>query len=542
MMQCVWPTRAGWVAGLVAWLSCTSAWAGEPIRVDVAVYGGTPAGIAAALAARRSGATALIVEPTRHVGGLSTSGINTAETEHMLKWTIGGIALEFYRRLGDHYQTGQPEFYFESSVAQAVYDAMLREAGVAVHYGAAVDRVEKTGARIDRISLTDKVFVEAKFFVDAGYEGDLLARAGVSWVAGREGKAEFGEEAAGVRFDLQPRAARTVDVAGQLLPGISARAADLRPGDPHPAVMNYNFRLCFTQDPDKRAPVPSPANSDPARWTVLRNWIAAQNADNKKLKLTDFLDLYKRRNGKFEVNNKQAAVISLGHFGGQFGYPEADYEKRAEILADHREYTLGLLHFLASDPVVPENVRTEMRQWGLHQDEFVDNGNWPYQVYVREGRRLRGVYVVTQKDVQEDRRKPDGIGLSSHFIDSHHVQRVAVSDEAFVNEGRIWRPGHAYQIPYRALLPKPDEATNLLAPGPASYTHVAFCTLRLESVWMIAGHAAGCAAALAVQDGATAQGVDVDRLRALLRSQGQVVDFLPGAKEKWDGPVSPPEF
>jgi len=471
-----------------------------------------------------------------------TSGINTAETEHMLKWTIGGLALEFYQRLGKHYGTNKPEFYFESSVAEKVFNDMLREANVEVHYGAAVDTVSKTGAHLTRVRLTDGTDIEAKVFIDASYEGDLMVRAGVSHVSGRESRAEFGEEAAGVRFDKQVRKARTVDGAGHLLPGISARASDLHEGGAHRGVMVYNFRLCFTKDPARQVSLPAPKRYDPAQWAILRGWVESMTAKGQKLALKDFLDLYGRRNGKFEVNNKQAAIISLGDFGGQFDYPEADYARRAEIISDHREYTLGLLHFLANDPSVPMNVRKEMASWGLDKEEFADNGNWPYQLYIREARRMRGVYVMTQHDVQDDRHKIDSIGISSHFIDCHHVERVAVSDDAFVNEGRIWRPCYAYQIPYRALLPKAAEADNLLVPAAASYTHVAYCTLRLESVWMIAGHGAGVAAALAVKTATPVQVVDVPHLQDILRAQHQVVDFAPGEKEKWDGPVSPPEF
>lgn len=514
----------------------------EPATYDVVVYGGVPCGIAAAIAAAREGARVLLLEPTRHVGGLSTSGINTAESEHMLKWTIGGFALEFYERLGAHYGTGKPEYFFESSVAEKVYVDMLREAGVPVRYGVRVKEVDRKDGRIAGLVLDDGSRVAGKVFVDAGYEGDLAARAGVTLVAGREGKAEFGEEAAGIRFDKTPRQAATVDAAGKLLPGISAWAKDLREGDPHPAPMNYNFRLTFARDPQLRLPIPPPQEYDRARYRLLENWLRAQVAADKPVKLTDLLDFYARRNGKFEVNNKQAAVISLGHFGGQFDYPNADYAARERIAADHWNYTLGLLKFLAEDESVPENVRAEMAAWGLHRGEFADNRHLPYQLYVREARRMRGEAVVTQHDVTRDRRKDDAIGISSHFIDCHHVQRVALSPTEFVNEGRIWRIGWAYQIPYRALTPKAAECSNLLVPGAASFSHVAFCTYRLESVWMIGGQAAGVAAALAAKAGTTVQQVHVPTLQDALRHRKQVVDFEVGKPERFEGKAYPPEF
>jgi FAD dependent oxidoreductase len=514
----------------------------NPSMPKIIVYGGVPCGMAASITAAREGAKVLLIEPTRHIGGLSTSGLNTAETEHMLKWTIGGFAEEFYRRLGKTYGSNTAEYFFESSVAEKTYLDMLKEAGVEVHYGAGVDAVTKDGARVKSIVLTDGTKLEAEVFIDASYEGDLMARAGVKYAVGRESKAEFGEEAAGIRFDPIPREARTVDAMGNLLPGISGWAKDLKEGDAHPGTMNYNLRLTVAKDPKLQAPIPAPKHYDAKRFELLANWLRSKAARNQPVKLTDILDLYPRRNGRIELNNKTDSIISLGHLGGQFGWPEAGYEQRARIFQDHMDYTLGLLQFLATDDSVPANVQAEMKALGLHKDEFIDNGNMPYQLYVREARRMRGEYVMTQNDVQTDRRKADCIGMSSHFIDCHHVQRLALNENEFVNEGRIWRMGCAYQIPYRALTPKSAECVNLLVPGAASFTHVAFCTLRLESVWMIAGHAAGVAAAMAAQEGGDVQKVNVSVLQDKLRAQNQVIDFVPGQPEKCEHLNGPPEF
>lgn len=306
--------------------------------------------------------------------------------------------------------------------------------------------------------------------------------------------------------------------------------------------MNYNFRLTVAKEAGLQVPIPAPKHYDAKRYALLADWLRAKTEAKAVVKLEDIIDLYKRRNGKFELNNKQNSIISLGHFGGQFDWPDADYARRKEIFDDHWDYTLGLLHFLAVDEAVPEKVRGEMKSLGLHKDEFADNGHLPYQLYVREARRMRGGHVVTQQDVQETRRKDDSIGMSSHFIDCHHVQRVALSETEFVNEGRIWRMGYAYQIPYRALTPKAAECGNLLVPGAASFTHVAFCTLRLESVWMITGHAAGIAAALAVKEGVEVQKVAIGPLQEKLRAQKQVVDFVPGLPEKCEHLNGPPEF
>lgn len=528
---------------LAALLSPLSAQTGgAPQSYDVVVYGGVPCGIAAAIMAKREGATVLLIEPTKHVGGLSTSGINTAESEHMLKWTIGGFADEFYKRLGKHYGTSAPEYFFESSVAEKVYLEMLREAGVEVRYGTRLAGVKKKGTRIVSITLSDATEVPGRVFIDAGYEGDLMARAGVEYTFGRESRSEYGEEAAGIRFDKKVRQAATVDASGNLLPGISAWAKDLKEGDAHHGTMNYNFRPTFAKDPALRVPIREPRNYDRKRFQLLENWLREKASRKETVKLTEILDFYKRRNGKYEGNNRQDAIISLGNFGGQFGYPDGDEAKRVAIYQDHVDYTLGLLKFLRSDESVPANVREEMAQWGFHKDEFTDTGHFPPHLYVREARRMKGAYVVRQQDVQDDRRKEDSIGLSSHFIDSHHVQRVALSPTEFVNEGRIWRMGYAYQIPYRALLPKTGQADNLLVPGASSFTHVAFCTYRLESVWMISGHAAGVAAAMAARSGTPVHTVPMAELQKKLETQGQVVQFIPGQPEKAEHLNGPPEF
>ncbi|NBV85986.1 MAG: FAD-dependent oxidoreductase, partial [Verrucomicrobia bacterium] len=268
-------------------------------------------------------------------------------------WTIGGFADEFYRRLGTYYGTEQPEYFFESSVAEKAYLAMLKEAGVEVRYGVSVDAVHKDGPKITNITLTDGPKLAAKVYIDASYEGDLMARAGVSYAVGRESKEEFGEDAAGVRFDKTPRKARTIDASGKLLPGISAWAKDLKEGDAHPAPMNYNFRLTVAREPNLQVPIPPPKHYDAGCYSLLSDWLRNQTAQKKPVKLYDLIDLYGRRNGKFELNNKQSAIFSLGHFGGQFQWPDASYKERARIYEEHLEYTLGLLHFLANDAAVP---------------------------------------------------------------------------------------------------------------------------------------------------------------------------------------------
>ncbi len=505
---------------------------GADLFFDVVVYGGEPCGIAAAVASARSGARTLLIEPTSHVGGMNTSGLNTAETEHMLAWTIGGIAGEVYRRLGDVYGTGQPEFFFESGVIERVFLDMLREAGVEVLFSHRVARVERAGTAIRWLELagSEVPVVEGKVYIDAGYEGDLMAMAGVEHTWSRECREEFDEEAAGIRFDSESRSARPLDVTGRLLPGISGWRRDFVEGAGDEKVMCCNFRPILTRDPEWRVPIPRPDRYNPESYRILANWFSSGGV-NAELSLV--VDLYRRPNAKLEANNRQASIVSLGHLGAQFGWPDGGPAERARIFADHLDYTLGFFHFLAHDPVVPARIRNEVGGLGLHSGEFADNGFFPPRLYVREARRMRGAVVVTQHDVTTCRQKADSIAVGSHFIDCHHVQRLAVSESEFINEGRIWRPGCAYQIPYRALTPKSLQCTNLLVPGAASFSHVAYSTYRLESVWMFAGHAAGVAAALACGAASHVQNVPVPQLQGLLRSQGQVIDFLPGCPERY---------
>lgn len=512
----------------------------------IVVYGGTPGGIAAAVAAAREGASVTLIEPTSHIGGLTTSGLTTAETEHMLAWTIGGIADEFFHRMGKHYgRKGDRRAYnFESGVAEKIFHEMLKEVGVQIRYGAHVHAVAMDGNRIKEIKLSNESGIAGDVFIDASYEGDLMAIAGVSSTFGRESRDTYDEPLAGIRFDKTPRVAKTVDASGKLLAGITDWKKNLKEGDAHPGVMNFNFRMIVTRDPKHRVPFPKPENYDRSRYQLLANWLEKEQERKSEtpLSVRQLIGFYPRPNQKFAINNKQSAIISLGHFGGQFDWVEATPEKRKAIYQDHLDYTLGLLHFLATDIIVPASIHAEMKELGLHNQEFVDNNHLPYQLYVREGRRLIGEYVMRQQDVQTDVKKDDSIGMGSHFMDCHHVQRLAVNENEFINEGRIWRMGYAYQIPYRAITPKAEESSNLLVPVASSFSHVAYCTFRVEATWMVAGESAGVAAVMAAKNGVKVQEVEIADLQKKLREKKQVIDFIPDMPTKCEHLNGPPEF
>jgi len=485
-------------------------------KYEVVVYGGTPSGIVAAVAASREGAAVTLIEQTKHVGGLNTSGIGTAETEHMIEETISGLPLEFYTRLGKFYGMGKPAFYFESHVAEKIFMDMLQEAHVSLLFGGYAAKVIKTAERIQAIQLTNGKIIKGDVFIDASYEGDLMARSGVPYTYGRESIEQYGEPLAGIRMLDKP-----VDVSpydnGKLLPGF-VEAGSLVNGAASKRVINYNFRLMMSSNTD-RTPFPAPAHYDAGRYLVLKRLLEK----HPETTLTDIIDRYSWNypKGKYETNNKQNALISLGLFGGNTDYPDADYAERALIYQDHKDWTLGLLYFLLHDPSVPAALQQETAGYGLAPDEFTDNGNFPYYLYVREARRMIGAYVQTQKDIFSETKKEDAIALGSHFVDCHHVQRVAVSATQFMNEGRIWvKVEQPYEIAYRVITPKASDCSNLLVPVAASASHVAFCSLRVEITWMQLGHAAGIAAAIAAREKKPVQGISIHRLQQQLSAAG----------------------
>lgn len=504
-------------------------------KYDVIVYGGTPGGVIAAVAASRNHVKVLLIEQTRHVGGLSTSGINTAESEHMINNAITGFAREFYVRMGlnfseEYFQTfrngrelkfkkGDPAFFFESNIAEKEFLALLREEHVDVVYERFVDKAVVEGKNITSIVLDNGDAYSSRIFIDCTYEGDLMAAAGVSYTWGRESKDEYNEPYAGIRFVDDTLAARTVDKKGNLLPFFS-KNANLVPGASDKRVMNYNFRPTMSKDPGKMRAITRPINYDPSRYSLLGDYLK----ENPDTKLGDLVGIYGRGHGKWEFNNRQHSTISLGLFGGNVDYPDASRQERQRIYQDHKDYTLGYLYYLGHDKAVPQKLREEMLSYGFARDEFEDNENFPYYLYIREARRMQGDFVMTQHDILTNRTKTDAVALGSHWIDSHHVQRVAVSKKSFTNEGRIWhRVTEPFEIPYRVILPKANEVTNLLVPVCASVSHVAFCSYRLESTWMQMGHVAGTAAGLSIKYDMTPRNLPVERLQYQLRTEGMIL-------------------
>ena len=513
---------------------------------DMVVYGGTASGVIAAVQGARAGHRVVLVAPHRHLGGMTTSGLGATDVgEHR---AVGGLAREFYRRLRQHYaadrswvheagaafrgrgqRAGEDTAWtFEPHVAEAVLEQLLRQAGVATARGERLDLlagVERQGSRIVAIHTLGGRRFAGRVFIDATYEGDLLAAAGVRWTSGREANATFGETLNGVQtaravhhqfvVDVDPYATPG-DPASGLLPGIESTplAAD---GDGDGAVQAYCFRLCTTDVAANRRPWTEPPGYDAADYELLlRNFEAG---DHRVPWNPVWLP-----NRKTDTNNNFA--VSTDYIGASRAYVAADWPARDALLAAHERYQRGLLWTLAENPRVPEAVRAQVRRLGLARDEFVDNDNWPYQIYVREARRMVSDVVMTELHCRGDLRADDPVGLGSYGMDSHHVRRY-VDDSGHVrNEGDVQVHGfRPYGISYRALRPRRAECTNLLVPVCVSATHIAFGSIRMEPVFMVLGQSAAIAAGLAIERDCAVQDVPYQLLRARLLAADQVLSW-----------------
>ncbi len=520
-------------------------------EADVIVYGATPGGFCAAIAAAREGAKVVLLEPTAHVGGVNTGGLSFSDSNQTVRSTLLGLFEEWHQRVAADYAARAVKlpydvavkdnsvWTYEPHVAARVTDAMLKEAGVSVLTKQTLEGVEKDGARIVGLRTTAGVHT-AKVFIDATYEGDLMARAGVVWHIGRESRDEYGESFAGRQYPKEKMAINGFDANGLPLPFITS----VRPGDDQAGeetVMVYSFRLCLTKNPANRIPFPEPRAYDPARFELIRRYF--QKYPNAPLPW----DLYPLPGDKFDANNGIGKMFSMGLVGEANGWCASDPAGRAKLWEKHKQYTLEFYKFLTTDAAVPAKIRATMAELGLCRDEFPETQHWSPQLYVREGRRMDGRYTLTQKDIIDDPKKDDAIAVSSFPIDSHDCRRIALPD-GVINEGTIYpvripgrRHGYAYHIPYRAITPAASECSNLLVPVALSATHVAYSSIRVEPTWMAIGQSAGIAAALAAKNGVTVQALDYPTLRTRLLAQNVVLKLpvLPPLPAKPDRPAGP---
>ena len=494
------------------------------ISADVCVYGGTSAGVIAAVQLKKMGKSAVILEPGGHLGGLSSGGLSFTDIGN--KKAIGGLSHDFYKRLGQKY--GKPEEWrFEPHVAEQVFNELIAESATPVYRYQFVRSVRKENGRITQIRTVSGLTVRADVFIDATYEGDLMALAGVAYRIGRESNATYSETLNGVQQRDKHQFEFAIDpytVAGDpnsgLLPGVWAEE-NTTTGQGDNSIQAYNFRLCLSSDPANQTPFPRPRHYDPRQYEMLARYL---NAGWNKI----FGGFGILVNKKVDLNNNGA--ISSDFIGMNRDYPVATYRQRERIFQEHLAYQQGWLYFLATDPQVPPAVRAQVVKWGLARDEWPETDNWPAQLYIREARRMVGAYVMTEANVRATQTADDAIGLAAYTMDSHNTRR-------FVRDGRLWNEGDVqvggfppYPISYRAIVPQKSQCRNLLVPVCLSTSHIAYGSIRMEPVFMILGQSAATAAALAIDGGYDIQDVPYADLKARLIQDEQVLAWVKEAK------------
>ena len=514
----------------------------RPMRADIVIYGCTSGGVIAAIEARRLDRSVLLVCTADYLGGMTTNGLGWSDTgQHR---AIGGLSREFYRRVKRYYDDpavwvwserpgkGTENFVdddamwqFEPKVAERIFEDWVSEAGVTVVRNQPLRRdragVTRKGNRIMAFeSKTGRRF-EGAMFIDATYEGDLMAGAGVSFATGREANSQYGETLNGVQLRNTTNHQFTLDIDPYRVPGDPASGLAPRisgeraapDGSADQKIQAYTFRMCLTDVPANRVPFPKPQGYDASQYTLLKRYMDAG--------YRDFFRKFDRiPNGKTDTNNFGA--FSFDNIGMNYAYPTGTDAERAAIVAEHVTYQQGLLWFMANDPGVPAETRAETSKWGLCKDEFADNGHWPREFYVREARRMVSDFVMAEPHLRGSKPTPKPIGMGSYNMDSHNVQRIVDARGFARNEGNIEiSPGRAYPISYAAIVPKRSEASNLLVPVALSASHIAYGSIRMEPVFMILGESAAAAASLAIASGRPVQDIDYTRLRERLIANGQ---------------------
>ncbi len=547
---------------LFAMVFCVSVSIAWSVEYDIVIYGGTSAGVAAAVQASRMDKSCVIIQHNTHLGGLTSGGLGATDIGN--KGAIGGISREFYRRVYDHYANADAWIFqkrdeyrslyntrglyqtpddnsmwtFEPHVAEAIMNQMVSEADVDVIFNERLDLkdgVVKKSGRIVSIKMESGKVFSGKIFIDTTYEGDLMAKAGVSYHVGRESNATYDETLNGVFFNMYYRTDRgdtycneynnftrpispyvvLGDPSSGLLPSING-------GDPGKAgegdhrIQAYNFRLCLTDAPENRLPFPKPQKYNPLRYELLLRYI--------KEGVFDALNLSTPMpNRKTDTNNNGG--FSSDNIGMNYDYPDCDYEIRDRIIQDHVDYQLGMMWFLCNDPRIPEEVRNQVNRWGLCKDEFLDTNHWPHQLYVREARRMISDLVITQHHCEGKEIVDDPVGMAAYGMDSHNVQRFMaygiVRNEGNVEVG-VPKP---YPISYRAIRPKKSECENLLVPVCVSSSHIAFGSIRMEPVFMVLGQSAATAASMAIDENIAVQDVEYDKLHLRLLEDNQVLEW-----------------
>lgn len=519
-------------------------------EADVIIYGGTSAAIISAVQVVQLGKSVLVVSPDKHLGGLSSGGLGFTDTGD--KSVIGGLAREFYHRVYLHYQDtdawkwqkkseygnrGQGTaaidgeertmWIFEPHVAESIFEDFVRENTIQVHRDQWLDRengVETLDGKIMAIKTLSGNVYSGSVFIDATYEGDLMAAGGVSYHVGRESNDTYGETWNGIQVgilhhqhwfqaDISP-----YKVAGDPSSGVLPRISTAPPGEKGEAdhrIQAYCFRMCLSNHPENRVEFPKPDAYDPSQYELLLR--VYQSGWNQTFNKYDPIP-----NRKTDTNNH--GPFSTDNIGMNYDYPEASYERRREIIKEHENYQKGLLYFMANDERMPSDVQEEIKKWGLAKDEFVDNGNWPHQLYIREARRMIGHEVMTEHEVLNTRDVNNSIGMGSYTLDSHNVQRYIKEDGFVQNEGDIGVPTKSpYKISLGSIMPKKEECSNLMVPVCVSSSHIAFGSIRMEPVFMILGQSAATVAVMAIDNNQAVQDIDYPSLKKQLIADKQIL-------------------
>lgn len=522
-------------------------------KADIIIYGGTSAGVAAAVQSVREGKSVILVAPENHLGAMSSAGLGFTDSGKTA--TIGGVSKEFYHRIWLEYK--KPESWkfgktretfrggaqgtkamddenelmwlFEPSVAKRVYEQWLAELKVPVVKNAWLDRekgvIKKNGKIVSIKTLSGEIYA-GKIFIDATFEGDLMAAAGCAYAVGREANSLYNEKHNGVQVGklsghrhhfLKPvdPYVKEGDPASGLLKFVSSEDTG-KLGEADKKVQAYCFRMCLTNIPENRVSFSKPENYNADDYILWLRYYAVEG--RRDILKNDWI-----MNGKTDTNNQGA--FSTDFIGGNYNYPEAAYAERAKIIQAHKYYQLGLLYFLSNDERVPAEVRKDMSKWGLAKDEFTDTDNWPFNLYIREARRLVGEYVMTENDCLGKIDTPKSVGMGSYTLDSHNIQRYVTPEGKVQNEGDVGVHCPPYKIAYGSLTPKKSDCQNLLVTNACSSSHIAYGSIRMEPVFMILGHSAASAAAIAISDGVAVQDVDYNKLSEKLKKDGQILEL-----------------
>lgn len=532
---------------------CISAVCQKTFRADVIIYGGNSSAIIAAVQVKKMGKSVIVVSPDKHLGGLSSGGLGFTDTGN--KEVIGGLSREFYQRIYTHYSKeenwkwqkrseygnkGQGTvamdgamrtmWIFEPHVAEQVFEDFAKEYGLTIHRNEWLDRTKngirkKNGAILSIKTLSGKTY-EGKMFIDATYEGDLMALAGVNYHVGREANSVYGEQYNGVQVGVFHHRHHFKDkisayrIPGDSTSGLLPEISTDRPGpngSGDARIQAYCFRMCMSDHPDNRIPFEQPAGYDANRYELMARIYAGGWRES-----FEKVDLIPNR--KSDTNNH--GPFSTDYIGKNYDYPEAGYERRAEIIREHTAYQKGLMYYLQNDPRVPADVQEEMKKWGLAKDEFIDNGGWPHQLYIREARRMIGVFVMKEADALGKTTVPKPIGMGSYALDSHNTQRFVTSEGYVQNEGDIGvKPKKPYSISYESITPKEDECKNLLVPVCVSSSHIAYGSIRMEPVFMILGQSAATAAVMSIDEKVSVQKLSYEKLKTALLKDKQRLTF-----------------